>query len=122
MKFDLTNIKIQTGKHIVPDVVEQMDDNVSQIIFGGITFTGLFLVGKAIATYTYFGLLTLGSFITITESVKPIKKIVKNNKHTVDVLLFGATGYVILTAGVTVAATMVVASLGYTMLYKPMLK
>ena len=114
------NLKIDTRSK-VSDPNEEDVGAYTPVLFTGIAITGLFFVGKAIATYTFFGLLTLGSFMTLTESIPPIKRVVRKNKHTVDVLLFGATGYVILTAGVTVAATLVVASLGYTMWYKPML-
>ena len=125
MKIDLTNIRIQTERTVpfVDETTKAIDDNghITPTIFLGISAIGLFITSKAIATYTYFGLLTLGGFIAITESIKPIKKVVKNNKNTVDVLIFTGTLYAILTAGVTIAATLTIAGLGYTLVYKPYL-
>lgn len=116
-----SNIPIYSFQQTKAEEVNEESNSIAPIVFGGVVITGLFFVGKAIATYTYFGLLTLGGFIAITESIKPIKRVVTNHKNTVDVFIFAGTIYAILTAGVTIAATLTVAGLGYTLIYKPYL-
>lgn len=123
MKIKLNNIEtdLYWGKK-VPNVVDENRDNTfGTILFTGIAITGLFFVSNTIATYSFFGLLTLGGFIAITESIRPLKYIIVRHKNAIDILIFTGTIYCIATAGVTVAATLTIAGLGYTLIYKPIL-
>jgi len=120
-------MKIQTFSRyrntiVIKNTIEEIDNTLSPFIFGGISVIGLFFVGKAIATYTYFGLLTLAGFIAITESIKPIKRIVIKRRNMIDIIIYGGATYAVVTAGVTIAATLTIAGLGYTMVYKPYLR
>jgi hypothetical protein len=80
------------------------------------------MIGGLIATYLIFGILTLAGFIALTENVKPIKWLVIKFSGLIDVLIFVGSIWATATLGVTITASLVIAGLGYSLLYSPWLR
>jgi len=82
----------------------------------------LLLVGLFIFTsYTFFGIITLVGLIAMIESVPTLKWVVMRTSNIIDILIFVFTIIATAQFGVTIAASLTVASLGYTAFYKPFL-
>lgn len=92
------------------------------LIFGGIAVVGTLAMGAVIGTYVFFGIVTLGGLIAIIESNKYLKYFVVQGNKLVDITIFIATIYATAVLGVTVAASLTVAGLGYTLVYAPILR
>ncbi len=94
---------------------------VGAAIFGGLTILGLG-IGAAIGTYLFVGIVTLAGLVAIAETNKYVKYIIIKGNKTLDVIIFA--GSIIATAqlGVTLAASLTVAGLGYTLIYAPWLR
>ena len=88
------------------------------IIFGVAMLVGI-MVGGHIAGHIFFGALLLGGLIALTENIKFIKDLVYFGNNVIDIALWILSALAIVSFGVTIAAALEVASLGYTMVYAP---
>ena len=87
-------------------------------VFGGLSIIGL-SIGATIGTYVFFGVATLAGMIAIIESNKYIKKVIVKSNKTLDVLIFIGSVIAMYQVGVTAAAALTFAGLGYTLVYAP---
>ena len=88
------------------------------IIFAGVMVLGMVLGGH-LAGHIFFGVILLGGLIALVENIPSIKWLVYKGNNIMDVMLWGLSALAIVTLGVSVAAALAVASLGYTMAYAP---
>lgn len=88
------------------------------IIFAGAMLIGL-IVGGHIVGHIFFGLMLLGGLIALVENIPFIKWIVYKGNNIMDVILWIFSAMAIVMFGVSIAAALAVASLGYTMVYAP---
>lgn len=91
------------------------------LIFGGISILGM-AIGATIGTYVFFGAITLAGLIAISESNKYVKYLIVKSNRLVDLIIFGLTMYATVLLGVTMAASLTFAGLGYTLVYAPWLR
>ena len=87
-------------------------------IFAGAMLLGL-LVGGHIVGHIFFGLMLLGGLIALVENIPFIKWLVYKGNNITDIILWVLSAMAIVSFGVTIAAALAVASLGYTMVYAP---
>ena len=104
----------------VPNV-KPLPVSVGAFIFTGIAIMGI-AIGTIIATYVFFGAITLAGFIALIESNKYLKYLITKSNRLLDVLIFGATLYATASLGITITASLTVAGLGYTLVYAPWLR
>ena len=104
----------------VPDI-KPLPVSVGAFIFTGIAIMGI-CIGTIIATYVFFGAITLAGFIALVESNKYLKYLIIKSNKLLDVLIFGATLYATASLGITITASLTVAGLGYTLVYAPWLR
>ncbi len=90
-------------------------------IFMGLSFIGM-LISDAIATYVFFGIITLAGLIAIAESNDYIRHFIVKSNSLVDISIFILTIYSTLTLGVTITASLTFAGLGYSLVYAPWLR
>lgn len=88
------------------------------IIFAGAMMLGMVLGGQ-LAGHIFFGLILLGGLIALVENIPVVKWMVYKGNNVIDVIVWGLSAVAIVTVGVTIAAALAVASLGYTMVYAP---
>ena len=91
------------------------------LIFGGISILGM-AIGATISTYVFFGAITLAGLIAISESNKYVRYLISKSNRVVDLIIFGLTIYATVLLGVTMAASLTFAGLGYTLVYAPWLR
>lgn len=91
------------------------------LIFGGVSILGM-AIGATISTYVFFGTITLAGLIAISESNKYVKYMITKSNRVVDLIIFGLTMYATVLLGVTMAASLTFAGLGYTLVYAPWLR
>ena len=91
------------------------------LIFGGISILGM-AIGATIGTYVFFGAITLAGLIAISESNKYVRYLISKSNRVVDLIIFGLTIYATVLLGVTMAASLTFAGLGYTLVYAPWLR
>lgn len=91
------------------------------LIFGGISILGM-AIGATISTYVFFGTITLAGLIAISESNKYVRYLITKSNRVVDLIIFGLTMYATVLLGVTMAASLTFAGLGYTLVYAPWLR
>ncbi len=77
------------------------------------------IIGGHIAGHIFFGLMLLGGLVALTENITAVKWLVYKGNNIMDVLLWIFSALAIVFFGVTIAAALAVASLGYTMVYAP---
>ena len=77
------------------------------------------VLGGHLAGHIFFGVILLGGLIALVENIPSIKWLVYKGNNIMDVMLWGLSALAIVTLGVSVAAALAVASLGYTMAYAP---
>lgn len=87
-----------------------------------IIFIAVIFIGVKITGAVGYGLITLISLIALIESIPPLKWVVKRMSSLIDVILFGLSIYATLTLGYNITASLVVAGLGFTLIYKPYLR
>jgi len=121
MEFDMRTFRTQSRAR----VIQQNDNHISIPVGIGI-FTGISIIGVSIGatlgTYIFFGTATLVGLMVVIESQPRLKRwAIKSNKM-IDVVILGASIYAIGTLGVTVAASLTFAGLGYTLVYAPYLR
>lgn len=88
------------------------------LIFAAVMAIGIG-IGGHLAGHIFFGALLLGGLIALVENIPFVKWIVYKGNNIMDIMLWGLSALAIVTLGVTVAAALAVASLGYTMVYAP---
>lgn len=93
----------------------------STSLFGALLIIGVF-IGGAIATYLFFGVVTLIGFIALIESVRPLKWLVERTASFIDVMIFIVTIVATIKLGVTITASLTIAGLGFTLVYAPLLR
>jgi hypothetical protein len=76
-------------------------------------------IGGMMATYILFGLMTLGGIVFLIESVPWLKWIVYRMNSTIDIIIFVLTIIATIKLGVTIAGSLTIAGLGFTMIYRP---
>jgi hypothetical protein len=91
------------------------------LLFAVILFIG-FKVGSHILMATFFGTLELAGLIAIVESMPLLKKLLSRTSKVFDIIIFGFTILATMQYGLTVAASLTVAGLGYTLFYGPHLR
>lgn len=110
----------QELKYKLP-TIKPLSFKTGAIMFGGVVAAGM-MVGATIGTYVFFGIVTLAGLIAISESNPYVKYVIMNSNRTVDLIIFAGTVYATAALGVTVAASLTVAGLGYTLVYAPWLR
>ena len=105
--------------------VEQEKFNLTPLQ-GAVAFSGIAIVGASIGatigTYIFFGTTTLVGLVAVIETQPWLKKLAKSSNQFIDVVILGASIYAIASLGVTVAASLTFAGLGYTLVYAPYLR
>ena len=91
------------------------------LIYLGLSCIGM-LISSSIATYVFFGAITLTGLIAISESNKYIKYIITKGNRLFDLAIFGLTIFATVSLGVTLTASLTFAGLGYTLIYAPYLR
>jgi len=91
------------------------------LIFLSISWFGM-LISAAIATYVFFGIATLIGLIAITENSSYLRHLIAKSNRLVDISIFLLTIYSTITLGVTIAASLTFAGLGYSLVYAPWLR
>lgn len=93
---------------------------------GALIFVGIilisFLAGSFILSATFFGTLTLIGLIVLIESIPPLKWICSRLTRVLDIIIFAFSIMAIAQYGLTIAASLTVAGLGYTLVYAPHLR
>jgi len=102
-------------------VYREMDPRFGAAVFGGVAVIGLG-VGAAIGTYVFFGAVTLAGMVAVIETNPKLKRLAASSTRVIDVGLFVATIYAVSTLGITAAASLTVAGLGYSLIYGPYLR
>ena len=80
------------------------------------------LVSTTIATYVFFGAITLAGLIAIAESNKYIRYVIIKGSRLLDLGIFALTIFATISLGVTLTASLTFAGLGYTLIYAPYLR
>lgn len=91
------------------------------LIYLGLSCIGM-LVSSSIATYVFFGAITLIGLIALSESNRYIKYIITKGNRLFDLAIFGLTIFATISLGVTLTASLTFAGLGYTLIYAPYLR
>lgn len=81
-------------------------------------FIGL-AIGGVLVAWIFFGLLTLSGLIGLIENIAPLKWIVYRTSAFWDIIIFLATIIATAKLGVTITASLSVAGLGFTFVYRP---
>ena len=89
-----------------------------QIIFIVAMFIGL-MMGHMIASFIFFGMITFAGFVFLVENITILKWIVYRTSALFDVLIFVASIVATIQLGVTITASLTVAGLAFTLLYRP---
>ena len=108
--------KVEKSKNITT-----ISPTVGLVAFGAMATIGAG-IGAAIGTYVFFGTATLVGAIVVIESNPFAKKIVRKSTKTIDAVILVTSIVAIGTLGVTVAASLTFAGLGYTLVYAPYLR
>ena len=104
----------------IPDI-EPLPFRTGALLFAAVAGTGI-AIGATIGTYVFFGVVTLAGLVALAETNKYIRYMIVKGNKTIDVLIFVSTVIATASLGVTVAASLTVAGLGYTLLYAPWLR
>lgn len=89
-----------------------------QIVFVIAMIAGL-MMGHMIASFIFFGLLTFAGFVFLVENITILRWIVYRTSALFDVLIFAASIVATVQLGVTITASLTVAGLAFTLLYRP---
>lgn len=93
---------------------------------GALVYISLSLIGmtvsSAIATYVFFGSITLAGLIALSESNRRLKRIITRGNKLLDMIIFGFTIFATISLGITLTASLTFAGLGYTLVYAPYLR
>ena len=91
------------------------------LIYIGLSCIGM-LVSTTIATYVFFGSITLAGLIAIAENNKYIRYVILIGNKLLDLVIFALTIFATISLGVTLTASLTFAGLGYTLIYAPYLR
>jgi len=116
MKFKFKNKPF----HRIPNA-NPISQKLGLIIFLGLVIIGV-LIGATIATYVYFGTITLAGLIALIESNKYLKYVASKSNKLLDVIIFTVTLYATISLGISITASLTFAGLGYTLVYAPWLR
>lgn len=121
MEFDLRAFRTKTKES-----VKQEHDNPISIPVGIGIFSGMALIGTSIGatigTYVFFGTVALVGLAAIIESQPRLKKLATRSNKLIDVMIFIGSVYATATVGITAAAALTFAGVGYTLVYGPWLR
>lgn len=81
-----------------------------------------FIIGSTLMQAAFLGVITLVGFIALVESIAPLKWLVSKGSQTLDVILFVVCIIATAQLGVTIAASLTIAGLGFTLFYAPKLR
>ena len=81
-----------------------------------------FKIGSHILTATFFGVVSLIGLIALIESIGWLKYLLSRTSKTFDIILFVFTILAVMQYGLTIAASLTVMGLGYTLYYGPRLR
>lgn len=76
-------------------------------------------MGGHIAAWTFFGLLTFMGFVGLVETIPLLKWIVYRTSKFFDFVFFGLTIVATVKLGVTITASLTIACLAFTFVYRP---
>jgi hypothetical protein len=80
------------------------------------------LISATIATYVFFGAITLAGLIAIAESNKFVRYVIRKGSRLLDLSIFALSIFATVSLGVTLTASLTFAGLGYTLIYAPYLR
>ena len=81
-----------------------------------------FSIGSHIITACFFGTLSLVGLIALVESIKPLRWLLQRSSKVFDAIVFVFTIIATMRYGLTIAASLTVMGLGYTLVYGPYLR
>jgi len=84
-----------------------------------IVFIAVIWVAVKVSGAIGYGLITLVGMIALIESAPPLKWLVRRFTTTIDIILFILTIVATTTLGYNITASLVVAGVGYTLVYAP---
>ena len=119
--FDMNVFKEKSKARGIQENINHISVPVGIAVFSGIAIVGA-SIGATIATYVFFGTATLVGMMVVIESQPRIKRLAIKSNKAIDLVILGASIYAIGTLGVTVAASLTFAGLGYTLVYAPFLR
>ncbi len=88
------------------------------VLFIIVLLVGMF-VGGTLATWIFFGILTFAGFVGLVESVPLLKWIIYKTSGLFDIIIFVATIAATVKLGVTITASLTIAGLLFTFVYRP---
>ncbi len=91
---------------------------MKSLVFIAVLLVGMF-IGGTLATWIFFGILTFAGFVGMVESITLLKWIVYKTSGLFDVIIFAATIMATVRLGVTVTASLTIAGLLFTFVYRP---
>lgn len=91
------------------------------ILFIVIVIIG-FKAGSNILNAVFFGVISLVGLIALIESVKPLKWLLSRSSKVLDSIIFIFTILATMNYGLTIAASLTVTGLGYSLFYAPYLR
>lgn len=108
--------KVEKSKNI-----RTISPTTGLVAFGAMATIGAG-IGAAIGTYVFFGTATLVGAIVVIESNPFARRMVQKSTRLIDGVILLTSIIAIGTLGVTVAASLTFAGLGYTLVYAPWLR
>jgi len=91
-----------------------------KVLLGIALFVMVLMIGGALATYVFSGVLMFAGLVAMVESVPLLKWMFKKTSGFIDVLIFAFSIYGLAHMGATVSIGLSVAGLLFTLVYKPM--
>lgn len=88
------------------------------VLFIIVLLVGMF-IGGTLATWIFFGILTFAGFVGLVESVPLLKWIIYKTSGLFDIIIFVATIAATVRLGVTITASLTIAGLLFTFVYRP---
>ena len=79
-------------------------------------------IGTVVATYVFFGVITLLGLIVLIESNRYVKFCIYKSNYIIDLMIFIFTIYATISLGITITASLTYAGLGYTLVYAPLIR
>ena len=121
MEFDMRTFRTKTNARVVQEHRNPISVPVGLAVFSGIALVGV-SIGATIGTYVFFGTATLVGLIVVVESQPILKRLATKSNKAIDLAILTGSIYAIGALGVTVAASLTFAGLGYTLVYAPWLR
>ena len=83
-----------------------------------VLLVGMF-IGGTLATWIFFGILTFAGFVGLIESIPVLKWVVYRTSGLFDIIIFVSTIIATVRLGVTITASLTIAGLLFTFVYRP---